>query len=70
MAASLLTRVSRLEERAGGTGDCPVCLGEPPWAVKWANGEPKGEPCSGCGQVRLIHVVYDRPPSLPRHGSA
>jgi hypothetical protein len=55
---TLATRLDRLEARMGGAGDCPVCRGEPPWAVQYDGAPPTGTPCPGCGGLRVVAVAY------------
>jgi hypothetical protein len=57
---SLPARVRKLEDRAGPAGDCPVCRGEPPWGVQYDGRPSSGEPCPGCGELRVIEVSYVR----------
>jgi hypothetical protein len=67
---SLGTRLAVLERNAGPAGDCPVCRGEPPWGVRYDGQPSSGDPCPGCGELRVIEVHYVETGALRGSASA
>jgi hypothetical protein len=66
---TLVNRLARLEERIKATGDCPVCRGEPPWAIQYhrddgETGPLSRDPCPGCGELNVVEVAYTSAPAL------